>query len=151
MARMHARKRGRACSKRPVLTDNPTWVTASSDEVESTIVKLAKDGMGSAKIGLTLRDQYGIPNVKLLTGKTITETMKEKDVAPVLPEDLASLMRRAINLSTHLKENHGDTSNRRGLLLIEAKIRRLERYYKDNAVLPSDWKYSLDTAEIMLK
>ena len=112
---------------------------------------MAKDGNGSAKIGLVLRDQYGVPDVKLATGKTVTAIMKEKGVAPALPEDLANLMRRAIDLNVHLKENRGDISNRRGLMLIEAKIRRLERYYKANGVLSADWKYSLNTAELMLK
>ena len=81
----------------------------------------------------------------------MSRIMKEKGVAPALPEDLANLMRRAIDLNVHLKENRGDISNRRGLMLIEAKIRRLERYYKANNVLPADWKYSLNTAELMLK
>ena len=60
-------------------------------------------------------------------------------------------MRRAIALNVHLKNNRGDVSNARGLQLIEARIRRLERYYKDNGVLPADWKYSINTAELMLK
>ena len=73
-------------------------------------------------------------------------------VAISLSRDACSnLMRRAIDLNVHLKENRGDISNRRGLMLIEAKIRRLERYYKANNVLPADWKYSLNTAELMLK
>ena len=151
MARMHARRKGKSCSKRPLITENPAWVTLSATEIEDIIVKMAKDGNGSAKIGLVLRDQYGVPDVKLATGKTITAIMKEKGVAPALPEDLANLMRRAIDLNVHLKENRGDISNRRGLMLIEAKIRRLERYYKANNVLPADWKYSLNTAELMLK
>lgn len=151
MARMHARRKGKSCSKRPLITENPAWVTLSATEIEDIIVKMAKDGNGSAKIGLVLRDQYGVPDVKLATGKTVTAIMKEKGVAPALPEDLANLMRRAIDLNVHLKENRGDISNRRGLMLIEAKIRRLERYYKANGVLASDWKYSLNTAELMLK
>ncbi len=148
---MHARRKGKSCSKRPLITENPAWVTLSATEIEDIIVKMAKDGNNSAKIGLVLRDQYGVPDVKLATGKTITAIMKEKGVAPALPEDLANLMRRAIDLNVHLKENRGDISNRRGLMLIEAKIRRLERYYKANNVLPADWKYSLNTAELMLK
>ena len=148
---MHARRKGKSCSKRPLITENPAWVTLSATEIEDIIVKMAKDGNNSAKIGLVLRDQYGVPDVKLATGKTITAIMKEKGVAPALPEDLANLMRRAIDLNVHLKENRGDISNRRGLMLIDAKIRRLERYYKANNVLPADWKYSLNTAELMLK
>ena len=151
MARMHARRKGKSCSKRPLITENPTWVTISATEIEDIIVKMAKDGNVSAKIGLVLRDQYGVPDVKLATGKTITQIMKEKGVAPALPEDLSNLMRRAIDLNVHLKENRGDISNKRGLMLIEARLRRLERSYKRNGVLPKDWKYSLNTAELMLK
>ena len=151
MARMHARRKGKSCSKRPLITENPTWVTISATEIEDIIVKMAKDGNVSAKIGLVLKDQYGVPDVKLATGKTITQIMKEKGVAPALPEDLSNLMRRAIDLNVHLKENRGDISNKRGLMLIEARIRRLERYYKRNGVLPKHWQYSLNTAELMLK
>jgi len=134
-----------------MVSESPEWVTLSAAETEELVAKMAKDGYTSARIGLTLRDQYGVPDVKLLTGKCITEIMKEKGVASALPEDLSSLMRRAISLNVHLRDNRGDHSNKRGLQLIESKIRRLEHYYKDNGVLPADWKYSLKTAELMLK
>ena len=146
---MHIRRKGKSCSKHPLVTENPEWVPLSATEIEDLIVKMAKDGITSAKIGLNLRDQYGVPNVKLATGKTVTDIMKEKGVMSALPEDLSNLMRLALNV--HLKNNRGDISNKRGLQLIEAKIRRLERYYKKNGVLPADWKYSLSTAELMLK
>ena len=151
MAKMHTRRKGKSSSKRPMLTENPSWVTMSASEIEEVIVKMAKNGQASAMIGLVLRDQYGVPDVKLATGKTVTEIMKEKGVASALPEDISNLMRRAISLNVHLRKNPGDVSNRRGLNLIEAKIRRLEHYYKDNGVLPENWKYSLSTAELMLK
>lgn len=151
MAKMHTRRKGKSSSKRPMLTENPSWVTMSASEIEEVIVKMAKNGQVSAMIGLVLRDQYGVPDVKLATGKTVTEIMKEKGVASALPEDISNLMRRAISLNVHLRRNPGDVSNRRGLNLIEAKIRRLEHYYKDNGVLPENWKYSLSTAELILK
>ena len=151
MAKMHTRRKGKSSSKRPMLTENPSWVTMSASEIEEVIVKMAKNGQASAMIGLVLRDQYGVPDIKLATGKTVTEIMKEKGVASALPEDISNLMRRAISLNVHLRKNPGDVSNRRGLNLIEAKIRRLEHYYKDNGVLPENWKYSLSTAELMLK
>ena len=86
-----------------------------------------------------------------LNARDITAIMKENNVMSSLPEDLSNLMRRAITLNVHLKNNRGDVANARGLQLIEARIRRLERYYKDNGVLPADWKYSINTAELMLK
>lgn len=151
MARMHTRRKGKSGSKRPMISENPSWVPLNATEIEDLIAKLAKDGMTSARIGLVLRDQYGVPNVKLATGKSVTKIMEEKGVASNLPEDLANLMRRAIDLNVHLRENKGDISNRRGLNMIEAKIRRLERYYKRIGTLPADWKYSLSNAELMLK
>jgi small subunit ribosomal protein S15 len=134
-----------------MLTENPEWVPLTATEIEDLIVQYTEHGMTSAKIGLVLRDQYGVPDVRLATGKTVTEIMREKGVMPDLPEDLSNLMRRAISLNVHVKNHKGDVSNLRGLNLIEARIRRLERYYKKNGVLPQNWKYSLANAEIMLK
>ena len=134
-----------------MITENPEWVPLTATEIEDLIVQFAESGITSARIGLNLRDQYGVPSVRLATGKTVTEIMKEKGVMPDLPEDLSNLMRRAISLNVHVKENRGDVSNLRGLNLIEARIRRLERYYKRNGVIPQNWKYSLENAEIMLK
>ncbi len=151
MARMHTRRKGKSGSKRPMISENPSWVPLNATEIEDLVEKLANDGMLSAKIGLVLRDQYGVPNVKLATGKSITQIMAEKGVASSLPEDLSNLMRRAIDLNVHLRDNKGDVSNKRGLNMIEAKIRRLERYYKRIGTLPADWKYSLKNAELMLK
>lgn len=148
---MHARTKGKSGSKHPLVSESPAWVLITATEIEDLIVKMAKDGNNSAMIGLVLRDQYGVPDVKLATGKSITAIMKEKGVMSALPEDLSNLMRRAIALNVHLKNNRGDVSNARGLQLIEARIRRLEHYYKDNGVLPADWKYSISTAELMLK
>lgn len=151
MARMHTRRRGSSGSKRPLISENPSWVPIDEAEITDLIVKYAKDGVGSAQIGLKLRDQYGVPNVKLATGKTVTQIMEENNVLSSIPEDLSNLMTKAISLNNHLKLNSRDVANKRGLALVEAKIRRLERYYKANGTLPSNWKYSLKTAELMLK
>jgi len=148
---MHARRKGKSSSMRPMIYENPEWVPLTATEIEELIVRFAKEGMLSARIGLVLRDQYGIPSVKLATGKGVTEIMEEHDVSASLPEDLSNLMRRAIALDVHVKEHRGDVANKRGLLLIEARIRRLERYYKKEGILPQSWKYSLTNAELMLK
>lgn len=134
-----------------MISENPTWVPLSATEIEGLVAKFSNDGVTPAKIGLTLRDQYAVPNIKLATGKTVTEILTEKNLKPSLPEDLTALMVRAISLNTHVKANPKDFANKRGLEMIEAKIRRLEHYYKDNGVLPATWKYSLADAELMLK
>lgn len=132
------------------MTENPKWVPLGKTEIEDLVVKLASDGANSAKIGLVLRDQHGVPNVKLATGKSITEIMKEKGIMPKLPEDLGALLKKVISLDAYLKMNKRDLHNRRNLHLLEAKIRRLERYYKGRGVIPESWKYTLDRAELEL-
>lgn len=134
-----------------MISENPSWVPLNATEIEDLVEKFTKEGVSPAMIGMILRDQYAVPNVKLATGKTVTEIQAEKGIKDDLPADLAQLMVRAINLNNHLKVNHKDISNTRGLAMIEAKIRRLERYYKEKGVLPATWKYSLANAELMLK
>ena len=94
-----------------MISENPEWVPLSKSEVEETIVKLGKDGVLSARIGLIMRDQYAVPDVKLATGKTVTQILKENDLAPNLPDDLVALMRTAINLQVHLNANKKDVAS----------------------------------------
>ena len=65
MARMHARRRGQSGSRRPLVSKAPEWVGLESDEIVETVGKLASQGRSSAEIGLILRDQYAVPNVRL--------------------------------------------------------------------------------------
>ena len=151
MARLHAHRKGKSGSTRPHLKANPEWVTMENAEIEETIVRLHQEGLSTAAIGVRLRDAYGVPNVQLATGKSVREILLSKGSKFTLPEDLASLIKRAASLQTHIKEHAKDLSNKRGLHLIEAKIRRLSRYYKAHGVLSSDWDYSLKLAELQVK
>jgi len=98
MARLHTHAKGKSGSKKPISKTLPGWLDYSSKEVEAIVVKLAKQGKSSAEIGLTLRDTYGIPDIKMATKKKITQIMKENELAPKEPEDLANLRKRAKQL-----------------------------------------------------
>ena len=52
----------------------PEWVTYSDEEIEEMILKFNKEGKSTSEIGIVLRDQYGIPSVKDVTGERITES-----------------------------------------------------------------------------
>ncbi len=140
MARMHARKRGKSGSKRPISKVTPQWFKLTPEEVESLVVKLAKEGHPPSIIGVILRDQYAVPLVKAVTGKTILQILKEHDVAPPIPEDLTNLMERARRMKLHLKRFKSDRYNRHRLQLVESKIRRLVKYYKREGILPQNWE-----------
>jgi small subunit ribosomal protein S15 len=151
MARMHARRKGKSGSKRPLLQKSPEWVPLEADEIAETVAKLAGQGKSSAAIGLILRDQYAVPDVRLATGKTVTQILRAKGTKFEMPEDLGDLMRKAVGLQTHLKTNRKDLSNRRGLQLLESRIRRLARYYKEEGVLPGAWDYTVKLQELAAK
>ena len=151
MARMHARKKGRAGSKRPSIKTIPRWVRYKKGEIEEIVVKLAKEGNSTSKIGLILRDQYGIPFVKLLTGKTISQIMKDEKIYPKFPEDIFNLLKQSVNLRNHLEKNKTDYTSKRGLELLESKIRRLGKYYVRRKILPTDWRYDPDKAKLLVQ
>ena len=151
MARLHAHRKGKSGSTRPFLKANPEWVAMEKTDIEETIFLLHQEGLSAAAIGIRLRDGFGVPSVRLATGSSVLEILRAKGAKFTLPEDLAGLIRRAASLQTHLKEHRKDLSNKRGLQLIESKIRRLSRYYKDRGVIPTGWDYSLKLAELQVK
>lgn len=150
MARLHTRKRGKSKSHKPLSSSASKWVDYSSEEIAGFVETLAKEGKAEAQIGLILRDQYGIPSVKQLTGKTISQILVEKSLAPKYPSDLVALMRRTVSIRKHLKNNMSDKSNRIKLAHVEAKIKRLVKYYRGNK-LPANWKYDPEAVALIVK
>jgi len=146
---MPKKKKGRSHSTRPVSKRPPSWCKYQPEEVEALVIKLAKDGHPPSRIGTILRDQYAIPLVKPFTGKAITQILKEADLAPSIPEDLGDLLKKAASLTAHLEKNRKDLHNRRSLQVVEAKIRKLSRYYRRKGILPPNWKYQAKTVTIV--
>jgi len=134
------RKKGKSHSTRPVSKRPPSWCSYTPEEVEALVVKLAEEGHPPSMIGIILRDQYGVPLVKPITGKSITQILREKGLLKPIPEDLENLLRKAARLRAHLEKHRKDYHNKRALQLIEARIHRLEKYYKRKGVIPADMK-----------
>jgi small subunit ribosomal protein S15 len=139
---MHTHRRGKSQSNRPVSKRPPYWCDYQPEEVEALVVKLAKEGRSASSIGETLRDQHGIPLVKPIVGKSISQILEEANLTPTFPEDLGNLIRRAARLRRHLEKKGVDAYNRHSLQMIESKIHRLVKYYRKKGVLPADYKYS---------
>lgn len=134
---------------RPTFKRTPSWITYSPDEVETLIVDMAKNEVPPSMIGVKLRDEYGIPLVKPLLGKSIQDILAEHDLAQEIPEDLDRLVKRARQLQYHLRQNPGDRKNVRSLELVEAKIHRLSKRYKRLGLMPSEWKYKSKIAQFI--
>lgn len=151
MARIYSRKRGKHGSKRPPVSKKHSWTPLKKKEIETLVVELAKQRHSSAKIGILLRDKYGVPDVKIATGKTISRIMEENKIYPELPEDMISLLRKAVKLREHLETNKADKHSKKGLENLESKIRRLGKYYVRKGELPKGWKYSYEDAKLIVQ
>jgi small subunit ribosomal protein S15 len=135
------RNKGQSHQIRPIIRRSPEWSMYQPEEVEALIIKLAKEGNSPSNIGIILRDQYGVPLVKPITGKSITRILAENNAQPSLPEDLENLLDKAARLHIHLDKNKSDRHNKRSLQIIESRIRKLAKYYINRGILPTDWKY----------
>ncbi|WP_132057576.1 30S ribosomal protein S15 [Halorussus amylolyticus] len=153
MARMHTRRRGSSDSDKPVADEPPEWSDVDQDEIEARVVELAEQGHDPSVIGLKLRDEgvkgTPIPDVKLATGKKVTEILEENDATGDIPEDLANLMKRAVRLRDHMEEHPLDHSNKRALQNNLSKVRRLVDYYRGDE-LPEDFTYSYEAGQRLI-
>jgi small subunit ribosomal protein S15 len=148
LARIHSHRHGKSHQTRPTSKRPPSWLTYSADEVSALTIKLGKEGLTASEIGIRLRDEYGIPLVKPIIGKSVSQLLRENKLAPALPEDLQNLLERAKRVQTHLETFKSDARNVRSLELIEAKIYRLSKHYKKVGLIPADFKYAAVVAQL---
>lgn len=151
MSRIHSGHKGRAGSHRPYPLTKPEWVTTTSEELVAQAVQLSKTGLSSAQVGLNLRDAYGIPSARAVTGKRLGTLLRVAGISPEIPDDLQALLKRVVHLQRHLETHPKDLSNRRGLNLMESRIRRLARYYRQRKRLPDTWRYSAAAAALQVE
>ncbi|MEM0359847.1 MAG: 30S ribosomal protein S15 [Candidatus Diapherotrites archaeon] len=127
------------------------WVEMKPEEIIENVKKLANEGYSKSEIGMILRDQYGIPDVRAITGKTISEILKEQGFSEETPEDLLNLIRKSVTLKEHMNENPKDQTAKRGYQITVSKIRRLVAYYKKKGRLPAEWHFTEEKARLLVK
>lgn len=151
MARMHSRKKGKARrGKKMFPRDVPSDFNMGNDEVEKLVEKYAKEGMHPAKIGLVLKKEHSVPDIKAITGKTVSTIMKETNHELEFPADLMDLIKTSVGMRKHLETNNSDVHNKSNLRKIESKIRRLVKYYNKTGRL-NNWRYDAKTAALMVR
>ena len=151
MARMHSKGKGTSGSSKPNTDVAPSWSESDKSTVEELILKYARDGHPSAKIGSMLRDMHAVPDVRLVMGERISKTLTRNNLTSTYPEDMMNLMRKALSLIDHLNSNKKDLHNRRQLELCESRIRRLAKYYIGTGRLSSSWAYKRDQLRLMVE
>jgi small subunit ribosomal protein S13e len=143
---MYGSGKGISKSSIPYKKKAPRWLNVDSSEVLKQIEALAKKGYKPSQIGVILRDNFAIPQSRMITGAKILRILKKKGLAPEIPEDLYCLMKRAVTVRKHIEKNKRDKGSKYRLILVESKIHRLVRYYKLTKQIPSNWRYDYQTA-----
>ena len=69
--------KGISASCLPYKRTAPSWCKATAEEVEASVCRLAKKGLTPSQIGVMLRDQKGIGQVKAITGSKILRILKK--------------------------------------------------------------------------
>jgi small subunit ribosomal protein S15 len=151
MARLYSRSKGKSGSKKPPSKVNPEWVELKPQEAIQLIISLANSGHTAPEIGTILRDQYGVPSVKLLTKKSITQILEENGLKEEIPIDLLNLIKRSVQQYKHLQTHKKDFTAKRGYQLTVSKIKRLAKYYIRKGKLNENWRYSPETAALLVK
>jgi len=106
-------------------TEKPVWLKYTEAEVRAIILKLAEKGLTTEKIGLVLRDQYGIPKAKLYDLK-IGKVLKEKD--SFKEPSLINLEKKSDKIFNHYKKNKQDKKAERSLMITKAKLKKTKDY-----------------------
>ena len=151
MARMHSKGKGTSGSSKPNNDTAPSWSESDKGTVEELILKYANEGYSSAKIGTLLRDMHAVPDVRLVMGERISQTLSRNNLDSTYPEDMMNLMRKALSLIDHLSSNKKDLHNRRQLELCESRLRRLAKYYVGTGRISSTWTYKRDQLRLMVE
>ncbi|VVC04804.1 30S ribosomal protein S15 [Candidatus Bilamarchaeum dharawalense] len=151
MARLHSKKKGKAGTKRPKSKAAPTWSTLKPAEIKENILKMAKEGVPPTKIGIILRDQHSVANLRGVLGMSLKAFLKKENALGEYPDDLLNLIKKAVRMTNHIKASKNDTANTVKLGHVESKIHRLAKYYSSKGMLPSGWKYDREKVALLVK
>jgi ribosomal protein S15P/S13E len=105
----------------------PVWLKYTEAEVKEIILKLAEKNPESTseKIGLVLRDNYGIPSTKLYNFN-ISDVLKE--AGKYKSPDLENLKNKTAKLEKHLLKNKQDQRSKRSMIITKAKLKTVGDY-----------------------
>ena len=107
------------------MAEKPTWLKMKQEEVETLVENLAKKSLTTEKIGLILRDQYGIPTTRVY-GKKLSQILREKGIEP--KQDLDNAEKNVEKLKRHLDKNKQDKIAKSRLIKKSATAQKLRKY-----------------------
>lgn len=107
--------------------NKPVWLKYTETEVKDIILNLIKKNpqLTSDKIGLILRDTYGIPKAKIYKIK-IGEVLKKEGF--YRDNELESVAKRVANIEIHKAKHKHDQKAGRALIIKKARLKKIKTY-----------------------
>ncbi len=121
-------------------------------EIYDLIEELTKKGKTTTEIGLILKEKYGVKSVLEATGKKIGKLQKELNLkGDKLPDEMLYLIKKTVKLIKHNENNKKDMSGKLGYQKSVSKIKRLRKHYVKTKKIDSNWRYSDQSAKLLVK
>jgi len=134
-------RKGKSQSMRPLgQAQKVEGIPITPQELTEKILSMRKEGLAKALIGQNLRDDEGVPSIKRILGKSITEILRQEGEKEPVPEDLGNLLKKKERIQDHLEQHPKDNDSKKGLVRTDSKIRRLTKYYKREGILAQNWQ-----------
>ena len=105
-------------------TKKTDWIKTKPEEVEKIIVELGHKNTPPEKIGLILRDEYGIPKAKMF-GKKISQTLKKHKIE--INSEHNNISKKIDNLSKHFEKHSHDYTAQRSIVKYRARLNKLKK------------------------
>ena len=124
----------------------------TKQEIYEQIEDLTNKGKTTAEIGLYLKKKYGVKSVLEATGKKIGKVQDELGLKKdKLPDELLYLIKKNVKLIKHKENNKKDMTAKRGYQKTVSKINRLRKYNIKRKKIDGAWRYSDDSAKLLVK
>ncbi|MEM4271378.1 MAG: 30S ribosomal protein S15 [Candidatus Pacearchaeota archaeon] len=116
-------------AKRKKTIKKPVWLKYTEEEVKEIILKIVEKNpeITAEKIGLILRDNYGIPSTRIY-GFKIGQVLKE--AGKYHNPDIKNLKIKNEKIEKHIAKNKGDKVAGRALIITKSKLKKAEDYFK---------------------
>lgn len=105
----------------------PVWLKYTEAEIKEIILKIAEKSpdMTAEKIGLILRDNYGVPSARIY-GIKISKVLKEAN--KYKSPDQENLKNKANKIEKHIAKNKHDARTGRAFIITKAKLKKVTDY-----------------------
>ena len=105
------------------MVEKADWTKLKPADVEKLIIEIGKQKVPSEKIGLMLRDQHGIPKVKLF-GLKINKVLAKHNLA--VNSEKKHIETKIKRLKKHSEKNKHDYTAMRKAVMYASQVKKME-------------------------